>query len=69
MDEYTAATLEQLGLTDADKAQRFFARHGAADFQWLRVAVKLPPLPAVLRRSHGPVGRRRSRRRLVRAAL
>ena len=45
MDEYTAATLEQLGLTDADKAQRFFARHGAADFQWLRVAVKLPPLP------------------------
>ena len=45
IDEYTAATLEQLGLTDADKAQRFFARHPASDFQWLRVAVKLPPLP------------------------
>ncbi len=45
IDEYTAATLEQLGLTDAEKAGRFFARHPAADFQWLRVAVKLPPLP------------------------
>lgn len=43
--EATQATLTQLGLTDATAAQQFFARHPAADFQWLRVAVKLPPLP------------------------
>ncbi len=45
IDEYTTATLAQLGITDADQALRFFTRHAAADFQWLKVAVKLPPLP------------------------
>jgi hypothetical protein len=45
IEEYTAATLQQLGLQDAEGAQRFFARRAAADFGWLRVAVKLPPLP------------------------
>jgi hypothetical protein len=45
LGEYNAATLLQLGLTDPEKARLFFARHSAADFQWLRVAVKLPPRP------------------------
>ncbi len=43
--EYTDAVLQQLGLTDPAKAQVFFSRHPAADFQWLRAAVKLPERP------------------------
>ncbi|HLK88935.1 MAG TPA: hypothetical protein VKZ18_03520 [Polyangia bacterium] len=45
VDEYTKATLDQLGLTDAASALAFFKRHGKDDLKTLRVAVKLPPRP------------------------
>jgi hypothetical protein len=45
-DEYTQATLEQLGLTDSAAALAFFERHPASHFTSLRAAVKLPPRPA-----------------------
>ena len=44
-DEYTKATLEQLGLGNADTALEFFKRHGAEQFKSFRVAIKLPPRP------------------------
>ncbi len=45
-NEYANLVLEQLGLKDADAALTFFQRHPAAEFQHLRAAIKLPPLPA-----------------------
>jgi hypothetical protein len=44
-DEYTKATLEQLGLSNGDTALEFFKRHGAEQFKSFRVAIKLPPRP------------------------
>ncbi len=44
--EYTKLALDQLGLTDAQAALAFFQRHKQSDFRTLRVAIKLPPLPA-----------------------
>lgn len=45
-DEYTKLVLEQLGLTDAERALAFFQRHDGPTFQTLRAAIKLPALPA-----------------------
>ena len=46
VEEYTQATVQQLGLTDAAAALKFFEQHPAEDFKTLRVAIKLPPRPA-----------------------
>jgi hypothetical protein len=43
--EATQAVIDQLGLGTPDAALAFFQRHPAADFQWLRAAVKMPPPP------------------------
>lgn len=45
-DEYTQATLDQLGLQDGASALSFFARHPSEHFRSLRAAVKLPQRPA-----------------------
>jgi hypothetical protein len=45
-DDYTKATVTQLGLNDAQTALDFFKRHPAAEFKTLRAAIKLPPRPA-----------------------
>ncbi|HEY3352034.1 MAG TPA: hypothetical protein VGQ83_02200 [Polyangia bacterium] len=45
VDEVSRATLEQLGLTTPAAALAFFQRHPAADFAWLRAAVRMPPPP------------------------
>ncbi|HJZ89116.1 MAG TPA: peptidoglycan-binding domain-containing protein [Polyangia bacterium] len=45
VEEVSRATIEQLGLTSPEASLAFFRRHPAADFQWLRAAVKLPPRP------------------------
>ena len=50
-------------------ALAFFKRHPAAEFKTLRAAVKLPPRPDYYADAHGPLDRRRSRRRLVRPAV
>ena len=39
------ATLAALGIVSADDAVAFFRRHPRADFQWLKVAVRMPPAP------------------------
>jgi hypothetical protein len=39
------ATLAALGIATADDAVAFFRRHPRADFQWLKVAVRMPPAP------------------------
>ena len=39
------ATLAALGIMTADDAVAFFRRHARADFQWLKVAVRMPPTP------------------------
>jgi len=44
-DEYTKATLDQLGLSNGDTALEFFKRHGAEQFKSFRVAIKLAPRP------------------------
>jgi hypothetical protein len=44
-EELTQSAAEQLGLATPEGALAFFKRHPAADFQHLRVAVKLPTLP------------------------
>lgn len=41
----TQALLDRLGLAHAEDAVAFFRRHPAADFQWLRVAVRFPEPP------------------------
>lgn len=43
--EFTDALMDQMGWKDEGAALRFFQAHPAADFQWLRIGVKLPPLP------------------------
>jgi hypothetical protein len=43
--EVRRATREQLGLATPAAALAFFWRHPAADFAWLRAAVRLPPPP------------------------
>jgi hypothetical protein len=45
VDEYTKATLDQLGLTDGAAALAFFKRHDQNELKILRVAIKLPPRP------------------------
>jgi hypothetical protein len=45
VEEYSQATIQQLGLTDTATALAFFKKHPAADFKTLRAAVKLPALP------------------------
>jgi hypothetical protein len=45
VDEYTQATLTQLGLTDGQTALAFFQRHPPDQFRTLRAAVKLPARP------------------------
>ncbi len=45
VDEYTKATLAQLGLTDGASALAFFKRHDKNELKTLRVAIKLPPRP------------------------
>ncbi len=45
VQEATDATLGALGWKSAADALAFFRRHPAADFGWLRVAVKLPAPP------------------------
>jgi hypothetical protein len=45
VDEYTQATVNQLGLTDSAAALAFFQRHPAEQFTTLRAAIKLPPRP------------------------
>jgi hypothetical protein len=45
-DDYTKATIQQLGLTDTASALAFFKRHPSEHFQSLRAAIKLPPPPA-----------------------
>lgn len=45
VEEFTQATLQQLGLVDAQSTLAFFERHPAEDFKTLRVGIKLPPLP------------------------
>jgi hypothetical protein len=46
VDDYTKQAVTDLGLTDAAAVLAFFKRHGAAEFQHMFVAVKLPPRPA-----------------------
>jgi hypothetical protein len=45
VEEYTQATLHQLGLVDAASALAFFQRHPPEQFQTLRAAVKLAARP------------------------
>jgi hypothetical protein len=45
VDEFTQATVKQLGLDTPEGALAFFKRHPATDFRHLRAAVRLPPLP------------------------
>ena len=46
VDEYTQATLEQLGLHDAASTLAFLQRHGPEQLRTLRAAIKLPPRPS-----------------------
>jgi hypothetical protein len=46
VESFTAAAIEQTGLTDAATVLAFFKRHAASEFKRLRLAVKLPPRPA-----------------------
>ncbi|MDB4983385.1 MAG: Peptidoglycan-binding domain 1 protein, partial [Myxococcales bacterium] len=46
VESFTAAAIEQTGLTDAAAVLAFFKRHPATEFKRLRLAVKLPPRPA-----------------------
>ena len=43
--EATTSALAQIGLDTPSGAMAFFKRHPAADFEWLRVAVRMPTLP------------------------
>jgi hypothetical protein len=45
VEDYTQATLQQLGLTSTQAAQAFFERHKAEEFKTMFAAVKLPPRP------------------------
>jgi hypothetical protein len=45
MVEFTDAAIGQLGLDTPAKALAFFQRHPTAEFDWLRVGVKFPPVP------------------------
>ncbi len=45
VQEFTDAALASLDLATPEKALAFFQRHPAEDFGWLRVGVKVPPLP------------------------
>jgi len=45
-DDYTKATLDQLGIADTASALAFFKRHPPEHFQSMRAAIKLPPRPA-----------------------
>ena len=46
VQEFSAAIVQQLGLTDADKAWDWIKQFKAKDFKRMWVAVKLPKLPA-----------------------
>lgn len=45
VSEATQATLDWLGIKTPEDATAFFKRHGARDFQWLKVAVPFPRKP------------------------
>src|SRR5205807_677496 len=45
VNEALDAAVTQLGLETPQKALAFFRRHPAADFQWLRAAVRMPSVP------------------------
>ncbi len=45
VEEVVQATLKQTGLGTPEGALAFFRRHPAEDFEWLRLAVKMPEFP------------------------
>lgn len=45
VEEFTQAALQGMGTDTPEKALAFFQRHPQEDFEWLRVGVKMPPLP------------------------
>ena len=45
VEDLTQAALVQMGIDTPEKLLAFFKAHPAEDFAWLKVAVRLPPLP------------------------
>jgi len=45
VSEVTRATIEQLGLGTPEAALAFFRAHDKASLQWLRAAIRMPPMP------------------------